>query len=85
MTAENPVINDGVTHICGSDRYPYTIIDIRSKNRILVRECNNDLSENLDGEIKELYRHKDNLFYAKGSNCNPYIIGTRRYYLDPSF
>ena len=92
-----PVVGMGVTSIVGSDRYPYTIIQIKSKTRILVQRDDYkakegsdyygtqiyDYTENKEGAIVELVKCKHGWKRLKGIIY--FSLGNRRAYFDPSF
>ena len=71
-----PEIGMGATELMWSDRYPYTVVEIVSKNRIKVQEdiytmqSNGDyeFKSNLDGVIKTLIKTSHGWKVLKGQH-----------------
>ncbi len=96
-----PAIGMGATYVCGSDRYPYTIIEIVSDRMIRVQSdiytpadgynyySNqvHDFTPDPDGGIVTLTLRKNGRWIEKGQSIKSfgYAIGSRRAYSDPSF
>jgi len=96
-----PVVGMGATELCWTDRHPYTVIEVKSANVIVVQadDCvridNNGMSEdqryefkaNLNGRKAVLRRAKNGRWYSKGGmhNGTCYSIGERDSYHDFSF
>lgn len=86
-----PEIGMGATELMWSDRYPYTVVEIVSKNRIKVQEdiytmqSNGDyeFKSNFDGVIKTLIKTSHGWKVLKGSTY--FRLGIRDVYIDPSF
>lgn len=93
-----PVVGMGVTEGIGSDRYAYTIIEVRRDGKELViqrdnatRTDTNGLSEsqtyictpNPEGMTRVIVLRKGN-YHLKGSKSYHYTIDVRKPYADPS-
>lgn len=86
-----PEIGMGAIELMWSDRYPYTVVEIISKNRIKVQEDiytmqpNGDyeFKSNSDGVIKTLIKTSHGWKVLKGSTY--FRLGIRDVYIDPSF
>lgn len=89
-----PEVGMGATELSWSDRNPYTIIEIISKNRIKVQSDNAkhigepytqdwEITPNPNGQIETLIQTKNGWKVLKG--CTKFIIGTRQKYYDYSF
>lgn len=79
-----PEIGMGVTYLCGSDRYPYTIIKVNTPHKLTIRE-DNPISKRVarDPKPKAIRLHKSGHWFDKDGM--QYRIGDRESYLDPNF
>lgn len=97
MTIE---VGIGVTEGVGSDRYPYTVVEVRRNGRELViqrdefrRTDQNGLSEsqeyeytpNPEGSKVTITLRHDGRYRRKGEDRGLFTIGHREAYQDPSF
>lgn len=99
---EQPItVGMGATKIVGSDRYPFTVIEVVNDRRLVLqsdeyrRTDKNGLSElqeheytpNPDGSTVIVTKRKDGRWVQQGESIKgtPYHIGERRAYQDPSF
>lgn len=94
-------VGDGATKSVGSDRYPFTVVEVVSPKKIKVqgdsfrRTDSNGLSEsqtyeytpNPDARIVVLTLRKNGRWIEQGESLNGsrYYIGARNAYQDPSF
>jgi hypothetical protein len=94
-----PAVGVGVTQIVGSDRYPYTIVEVINNRKIIITA--DDVSPNKKHEPEQAYdytprpdRPRFTLTLRKGNrwrelgdtlNGTPWHVGSRRFYQDPSF
>jgi hypothetical protein len=92
-------VGTGVTFHCGSDCYPYTVVEVKSPRKIIVQGDNwkrtdkNGISEdqtyeytpNPNGERRVITLRKNGRWCEVGSNASscPYTVGHRRMYHDP--
>ena len=94
-------VGAGVTYLCGSDRYPFSIIEVINERTIRIQS---DISTpapgydyysnqvhtfapNPKGRIRTLTLRKDGRWIEKGQSMKSfsYVIGIRSEYSDPSF
>jgi hypothetical protein len=96
-----PEVGMGVTYCCGSDRYPFTIIEVVSDKKIVVQRDNYkridnngyggqqeyEYQQDSEGVTKIITLRKNGRWIAQGDplSAHGYLIGERRAYLDPSF
>lgn len=89
-----PEVGMGATELSWSDRNPYTIIEIISKNKIKVQRDDAkligepytqdwEITPNPNGEIETLIQTKKGWKVLKG--CTRFIIGRREKYFDYEF
>ena len=89
-----PEVGMGATELSYSDRNPYTIIEVISKNKIIVQEDNAkligepysqewEITPNPKGKIETLIQTKRGWKILKG--CTRFIIGHREKYFDYEF
>lgn len=95
------IIGFGATYGVGSDRYPYTIVDVLSNNKIVVQADNavrtdsNGFSENQTWEMTPnpearkivLRLRKNGKWVENGKSLNScgFHLGERKRYDNPSF
>lgn len=101
ITPVTPKVGMGATGVFGSDCYPYTIVEVKSKTRIVLQEDTAfvgeghdffenqvwEFSRNPDTPKIEVSRRKNGRWVEVGVDvdCNGYVIGQRRRYIDPHF
>lgn len=75
-----PVIGLGCTYLCGSDRYPYTIVEVINPKKIIVRcDTNPDF-------LRIISKRKDGNWKEVNSNVSfVYELGYRNYEIDRGF
>lgn len=94
-------VGDGATYYIGSDRYPFTIIEIVSDKKVILqrdhyrRIDNNGLSENQTYEYFPnsyaerivVTKRKNGRWYKQGESmgAGQYSLGVRRAYQNPSY
>lgn len=94
-------VGTGVTYCVGTDRYPYTVVEVKSPRKLIVqrdswrRTDSNGLSEDQDyeftpdpdGERRVITLRKNGRWYEVGAHASscPFTVGHRRAYFDPSF
>ena len=90
-----PEIGMGATELCYTDRYPYTVVKILSKSRIVVQADNYEpadnepmsnnwkYSPNPEGTLKTLIKTKKGWKVLKGSTY--FRLNMRQHYYDYSF
>ena len=98
IASETPEVGMGVTMVVGSDCYPYSIIAVRSANRIVVQaddyraarvhnygeDVPYEYTANPQGSTQLLSLRKDGYWRGIGvENYPSFRIGKRRYYRDP--
>ena len=93
QSTQPPVIEVGMgaTQLLWSDRYPYTITKILSKNKIQVQEDiyalqpngSYEIKSNPDGEVKTLIKTSKGWKVLGGTTY--FCIGVRDIHIDPSF
>ncbi|AUH49240.1 MULTISPECIES: hypothetical protein [Enterococcus] len=93
-TNKEIVVGMGATELLYTDRNPYTVIEVKSKNRILVQadgainkatfpDQEWEYSRNPEGQILELVKTKNGWKVLKEDIH--FYIGDREKYYDPSF
>lgn len=94
-----PEVGMGATEIIGTDRTPYTVIEVLSPRKIRVqadfykRTDANGMSDfqtyeyapNIEGVIETLTKRKDGNWRVMGTDDSLFRIGYRRKYYDYSF
>ena len=94
-----PVVGMGVTQGVGSDRYPFTVVEVINERRIVVqadefvRTDHNGLSEsqeysytpNPDARKIVLSKRKSGVWREVRTSDGNFYPGHREAYLDPSF
>lgn len=98
--ARTPPVGELATYCIGSDRYPYTVIEVSaSGHRVVVqgrkrrRVDNNGLggaqryitTENPEGDTMVVTRRKDGRYRPKGSKVGYVFFGEADCYSDPHF
>ncbi len=94
-------IGDGVTYHVGSDRYPYTVIDVISPTKLLIQHDSTkmnkdgdwygkqiwDITQNPNGGIITISKRKNGYWYQVGQSMSNvfYTVGQRDMYQDPTF
>ena len=94
-------VGDGATYHIGSDSYPFTIVEIKHKKRVILRRDNYirvdkngwggeqvyEYIEDRNGELFEVSLRKDGVWRRKGDvrGGGRYSLGNRRAYQDPNF
>jgi len=92
-------VGQGATYSIGSDSYPYTVIEMSANGRTIVLQ--KDTTEravpgdptsewvhkrNPEGKtMKATWRPRLGYYRESGSKCGHITLGSRVYYLDPSF
>ena len=93
-----PKVGDGATKLCWTDRYPYTVVEVKTPTRIVVQadtativsgsafngSAVYEYSSNPLGERVELSLRRDGVWRQRGGN-QPFHVGNRSMYRDPSF
>lgn len=90
------VVGTGVTESCGSDAYPYEVVEIRTSRKILIRSMNSVptpgskylddswvITSNPEGRIETLRRGTDGLWKSAGGTR--YYPGHASRHHDPHF
>lgn len=95
-----PVVGMGVTETLGSDRYPYTVVQVISAREIVVQRdawkrisgtgesVLYELTPNPNGELVTLTMRSNGRWVRKGESMkrgNPWHVGRRDRYNDPHF
>lgn len=99
--SKSPQVGDGVTYTVGSDRYPYTVVEILSPKKIAIqadfyrRTDNNGYggtqeyayTPNPDAAREYISLRTDDSWRKVGESLKSgrFIIGKRQAYQDPSF
>lgn len=94
-------VGTGVTFCCGTDRYPYTVVEVKSPRCLVIqrdayeRVDTNGISEDQtyhitpdpNAERRVIKMRKNGRWCEQGSSMksNPYKVGFRRVYIDPCF
>lgn len=92
------VVGMGATESCGSDAYPYEVIEIRTANKIIIRSMNVEnghggqpysgienwiITSNPEGRIETLRKGKDG--HWKTACGTRYYVGHASRHHDPHF
>lgn len=94
-----PVVGMGATMMVGTDRYPYTVVDVLTPKKIVVQEdhavlvAGSAMSESQEYEYAPnpnarritLRKRADGLWGNAGEASGPVQVGHRRAYSDPTF
>lgn len=95
-----PTVGMGATSIVGSDRYPFTVVEVKTEKTIVIQEDNakivkghgNDGSAEYeytpnpsDVRVTLRWSEKRQLWFELGHPRHIFHVGKRRKYLDPSF
>ena len=84
-----PVKGMGVTFNCGSDRYPYTVIEVLTSKTLVIQEDKvvqgadgkPTLVRDEQGEVKTITFRRNGRWYEQGSKMGRglnYTVGTRQ-------
>lgn len=86
----------GVTESCGSDAYPYEVVEIRTANKIIIRKMDSErvpgsdwlrnewiLSSNPEGRVETIRKGKDGGW--KAACGTRYYVGHASRHYDPYF
>lgn len=93
-----PYVGMGATQFVGSDRYPYTVIEVTDRDHVVVqrdqykRTDSNGLSESQEyeytsdpqGQTHSIV-YKDHYWRERKHRDNVFQVGSRRAYRDPSY
>ena len=93
-----PTVGMGATEVCWTDRRPYTVVEVKSERRVVVKQDNwtrtdtNGMSDaqtyafepNPDASPVMLSLRKDGKWKMVG-NGQVFLLGTRQMYRDFSF
>jgi len=91
---DNILVGMGVTKLCWTDRLPFTVVEVVSSTRIVVQQDKVHRSDGTDNyepdptaERVTLTLRKDGKWHGRGMDMRsePYAVGFREYYYDPSF
>ncbi len=91
-----PVVGMGATYHCGSDDYPYTVVEVVSKTCIRVTQdrafynlskADYDYVSDLNASVKTLTFRNNGRWVERGNDKGGthFTLGERRYYMDPHF
>lgn len=95
-----PIVNMGATLCSGSDRYPYTIIEVSENGKTITMQQDkhkridkNGLSENQEyeytrdtnGNIIKVSLRKDGKWKEIGNKYHIVIVGHKEKYINPSY
>ena len=76
-----PEVGMGVTYLCGSDRYPFTIVKVNTPRKLTIQA--DEEANYLRPHFREIRKHKDGSW--RDTNGMRYRVGDRESYIDPSF
>lgn len=101
MTDKTPFVGQPATKLVGSDRYPFTVIEVKSPRRVVVqadrfrRVDQNGFSESqvyemerdAEGQKFDISLRKDTYWHEVGysTNTSCFVLGYRSAYQDPHF
>lgn len=100
-TTEQVKVGDGATFSIGSDRYPYTVVEVVNDRKVIVQRDDyrrtdkngfsesqtNEYTPNLEARRQVITKRKNGGWYEQGQaiGSGRFSLGVRRAYQDPCF